>query len=333
MPGPSLFIYGHFSPSPSVVVDFYCDLHHQRVMGVCGPYPAQVEHYHLKPNTSASEELGFIEDPETIVQMIGADLQLPCLSFFHESVEELKWLKLRIEADGVKYDTIFHYKNNRSQSPTPPAPQYRGRVQLKDPQMRRGELSVTLRRIRAEDSGIYKCSVTHSNTYEYKVRQTVAVTDPVLKPISRRPGQECELRCNSPFRGKVELLKWTKDGRFIKDREVYYFNQNFKPQHVPGPVFGDRVELSDPELSRGELSIVLKNLTLKDSGFYTCWAHFNTSHQYVHYQRLSVTDSPAVERQHRGLVLGLELGLVIGVGVCVFIAPFYRKPSHNTSNL
>ncbi|XP_044198227.1 coxsackievirus and adenovirus receptor homolog [Thunnus albacares] len=98
------------------------------------------------------------EDQREITAKPGDDVTLPCWSPRGEAVILLEWSKPELKTDGY----VFLYRNERSyenyQHPT-----VRGRVQLSDPEMKDGNVSVILKNVTINDAGTYECHVVISN--------------------------------------------------------------------------------------------------------------------------------------------------------------------------
>lgn len=83
----------------------------------------------------------------------GEDVTLPCQAS-SDVVSLLAWRRTEPKTD--KY--VFHFRdgilNENFQEPS-----FRGRVELKDPEMKDGDGSVILKSVTANDSGTYECKV------------------------------------------------------------------------------------------------------------------------------------------------------------------------------
>ncbi|XP_030254621.1 nectin-4-like [Sparus aurata] len=96
-------------------------------------------------------------DPQEITVRPGEDVTLPCQAS-SGVVSLLVWR--RTEPKNDKY--LFHFRdgipNENFQEPS-----FRGRVELRDPEMKNGDGSVILRSVTANDSGTYECVVAEGN--------------------------------------------------------------------------------------------------------------------------------------------------------------------------
>ncbi|KAL4008281.1 hypothetical protein ACER0C_002133 [Sarotherodon galilaeus] len=76
-----------------------------------------------------------------------------------------------------------------------------------------------------------------------------------LKEIDVQADRNAQLECQGPKKAKLVLLEWK---RFDLLSDGYH------------PTFRDRVELRDPQMKNGNMSIILYNTTIKDTGTYEC---------------------------------------------------------------
>lgn len=68
------------------------------------------------------------------------------------------------------------------------------------------------------------------------------------------------------------MLRWKKQD---EQRYVLFIRENRIYENLQDPSYKGRVELKDPEMKNGELSVILKNVTVNDTGTYECSAAFN----------------------------------------------------------
>ncbi|XP_036934512.1 butyrophilin-like protein 1 isoform X2 [Acanthopagrus latus] len=91
--------------------------------------------------------------PQEITVRPGEDVTLPCQAS-SGVVSLLVWR--RTEPKTFKY--VFHFRDGIS-SENFQEPSFRGRVELRDPEMKDGDGSVILKNVTASDSGTYECRV------------------------------------------------------------------------------------------------------------------------------------------------------------------------------
>ncbi|XP_024116427.1 uncharacterized protein LOC112138093 [Oryzias melastigma] len=89
-----------------------------------------------------------------------------------------------------------------------------------------------------------------------------------LQNITAEPGQDVTLRCKDLQIGKIALLLWSKDD--LEEMNMFVI-RNGRPlpadQHKS---FRNRVFLKNSQMKDGDLSVVLKNVTVDDTGTYEC---------------------------------------------------------------
>ncbi|RVE60897.1 hypothetical protein OJAV_G00185860 [Oryzias javanicus] len=86
--------------------------------------------------------------------------------------------------------------------------------------------------------------------------------------ITAEPGQDVILRCEDPGNNKIILLEWSKKD-LVKKKMFVIRNGRPLPadQHES---FKNRVYLLQSDMKDGDLSVVLKNVTVNDTGTYEC---------------------------------------------------------------
>ncbi|XP_029932221.1 uncharacterized protein LOC115376640 isoform X2 [Myripristis murdjan] len=154
---------------------------------------------------------------------------------------------------------------------------FKNRVELKDKEMKNGDLSVILKNVKKEDSG----------TYEFRFKTAVAkcltiistdlistiqleVVDPVLNlNLTAHPGDDVTLRCQVPDAVNITMVKWSRTDLKEEEYVLLYQDGRIVTDHQP-LTFKNRVDLKDKEMKNGDLSVILKNVKKEDSGTYEC---------------------------------------------------------------
>ncbi|XP_034059057.1 coxsackievirus and adenovirus receptor homolog [Gymnodraco acuticeps] len=125
---------------------------------------------------------GSVAAGESLERKSGEDVILRCNSVTDAAITKLEWIRPELEEDYV-----FFFRENRLIESFQD-PRYRGRVDLKDPEMKNGDASVLLKNVNTDDTGTYECRVqTHSNNRRKRnVREFVRS---VNLTVSERPEQ------------------------------------------------------------------------------------------------------------------------------------------------
>ncbi|XP_067380766.1 V-set domain containing T-cell activation inhibitor 1-like [Channa argus] len=146
-----------------------------------------------------------------------------------------------------------------------------------------------------------------------------------------KPGDKTTLQCQGPTDADIDtvLLKWIRPD-LKSDGYVFYFKDNQIQKDLQHPSFHGRVELRDPQMKDGDFSVILKNITINDTGIYECRVRYGGS-ELISNITLTVTDSGLDERGgdkdgHVGLIVGLSVGLSVVVLVSFIIYRKYRIP-------
>ncbi|KAK2812110.1 hypothetical protein Q5P01_000077 [Channa striata] len=95
---------------------------------------------------------------------------------------------------------------------------------------------------------------------------TVSVSDDVLN-ITAKPGDTVILPCQAPRNTPVRAVVWIRPDLNDLTVCVYRGRQCEKDDQSP---FQGRVEINDDWVKNGNMSLILKNVTINDSGTYEC---------------------------------------------------------------
>ncbi|XP_055363021.1 coxsackievirus and adenovirus receptor homolog [Betta splendens] len=89
------------------------------------------------------------------------------------------------------------------------------------------------------------------------------------KQEEAKTGDDVLLWCQGSRDGAVEVLEWVKPD-LKSDDYVFFLRDNQIYDDYQHPSFRSRVRLRDPEMTDGDFSVVLKDVTLHDAGSYEC---------------------------------------------------------------
>ena len=87
------------------------------------------------------------------------------------------------------------------------------------------------------------------------------------KNITAESGQDVTLTCRAP-NNNITAVHWSRAD--LRDKNVLlYQDGQFDPdsQH---PSFKNRVDLQDRQMKDGDVSLILKDVTINDTGTYEC---------------------------------------------------------------
>uniref|UniRef100_A0AAX7VTN2 Ig-like domain-containing protein n=2 Tax=Astatotilapia calliptera TaxID=8154 RepID=A0AAX7VTN2_ASTCA len=155
-------------------------------------------------------------------------------------------------------------------------PSFKNRVDLKDRQMKGGDVSLILKDVTADDSGLYVCYVDQRKTkraslYLHPISITyLTVVPPNQKNITVDSGQNVILPCRVPLLDLkfIMVVVWKRTD-LGEEYVLSYQNQRFHPENQH-PSFKNRVDLQDRQMKNGDVSLILKDVTTDDAGAYEC---------------------------------------------------------------
>ncbi|XP_067380754.1 myelin-oligodendrocyte glycoprotein-like [Channa argus] len=103
----------------------------------------------------------FASDVKSIIAKPGENVILPCQSHSNSIIRVAEWSRL----DLTKY--VFLYRGRNSDTANQD-PSYKNRVEMKDKNMKDGDVSLILRNVSISDSGTYECRVELKETKRRK---------------------------------------------------------------------------------------------------------------------------------------------------------------------
>ncbi|KAL4008116.1 hypothetical protein ACER0C_001968 [Sarotherodon galilaeus] len=115
-------------------------------------------------NQQVSETKSLQQDVQA---KFGEDVTLQCQISTDEIISVLKWSRADLNTDGY----VYFYRNKRFYE-NYQHPSFHGRVKLRDPEMKDGDVSVILKNVTFNDTGIYECHVAVRNPVRNKRAHT-----------------------------------------------------------------------------------------------------------------------------------------------------------------
>ncbi|XP_071315370.1 coxsackievirus and adenovirus receptor homolog isoform X2 [Trachinotus anak] len=201
-------------------------------------------------------------DPQTLTPKPGEDVTLPCWGPRDGVIELIRWDRPDLKSEGY----VFFYRDERSYE-NYQIPSHRGRVELTDPQMKDGNVSVILKNVNINDAGRYECRVgLRGRKAELISNITLKVKDSVN--ITAEPGQTVSLSCRAPTHTKIIVVEWNRPD--LKPEYVFLYQDGTTVTSNQHPSFKNRVELKDRDMKDRDVSVILKKVTRDDAGTYEC---------------------------------------------------------------
>ncbi|CAI5660374.1 unnamed protein product [Oreochromis niloticus] len=131
--------------------------------------------------------------------------------------------------------------------------------------------------------------------------------------IKVRFGQDVTLHCQSPRGVNITLLEWSRP-EIKTDGYVFFYRNQRSYENYQHERFKGRVELADPSMKNGDVSVTLKNVNINDTGIYECRIRTSdlSSGQRVQNDsrtsiNLTVIDSENCNHQHTATLMNIHL--------------------------
>ncbi|XP_063324962.1 CD226 antigen-like [Pelmatolapia mariae] len=205
-------------------------------------------------------------DQKNITAESGQDVTLPCQTPNNKNILTVEWSRADLEP---KY--VYVHRDGRF-DPENQHTSFKNRVDLQDRQMQDGDVSLILKDVMINDTGTYECRVVQKGTSNKNSDPvcivTLSVDPPDKKNITAESGQDVTLTCRAPNNNPISVLKWSR-ADLGDEYLLLYKNKQFETddQH---PSFRNRVDLQDRQMKDGDVSLILKDVTINDTGTYEC---------------------------------------------------------------
>ncbi|XP_026178983.1 polymeric immunoglobulin receptor-like isoform X4 [Mastacembelus armatus] len=277
-------------------------------------------------------------DPEQIKAKPGENVTLQCRGSKDDTFRALKWVRRELESEGY----VFYFRENR-QYESNQLLSFRGRLDLRDPEMKDGDFSVILKNVRISDTGSYECQVgTNGNKPKLINNMSLKVEYPEK---TAKPGEDVVLQCQVPTDAEIVMTRWSRPD-LKSEGYVYIFKDGRLDENGQHESFRGRVDLRSPEMKDGDFSVILKNIRISDTGSYECYIGKKKPGNLVPepVELINSTTLKVEDSGHTGGHSGAEgdqgagnnhghVGLTVGltvVGILLLVAAvvgfmFYRK--------
>ncbi|XP_008290904.1 neural cell adhesion molecule 2-like [Stegastes partitus] len=156
-------------------------------------------------------------------------------------------------------------------------PSYRNRVDLQDRHLKIRGISLVLKNVKMEDSGRYECQVVQKGTISMirisLKNETISSSDQeghqqAQVDVTAEPGQDITLPCKVPDNKTIIDVEWNKP-ELALDNVLFYRDGRLDPDYQH-PSYRNRVDLQDRQMKDGDVSLVLNNVKMEDTGTYEC---------------------------------------------------------------
>ncbi|XP_039903068.1 CD226 antigen-like [Simochromis diagramma] len=207
-------------------------------------------------------------------------------------------------------------------------PSFKDRVDLQDRQMKDGDVSLILKDVTINDAGTYECRVQRDGE-DMKLVSIIylRVDPPDQKTITAESGQNVTLTCRAPQGKPIRAVKWSRAD--LGDKYVLLYQDEQFDQTSQHPSFKNRVDLQDRQMKDGDVSLILKDVTVNDAGTYECRVIVGDSASLEIMGTVNMSVLPpghtGGDKQDGpvGLIVGLSVSAVLLVAVVGFL--IYRK--------
>ncbi|CAI5671469.1 unnamed protein product [Oreochromis niloticus] len=213
---------------------------------------------------------------KTIRAESGQDVTLTCRAPNNNIITAVVWSRADLKSENVFYHnghfdftSMSVYQDGRV-TPDSQHPSFKNRVDLQDRQMKDGDVSLILKDVTINDTGTYVCGDYMEETRSWKSISIIhlVVHPPDKKIITAESGQNVTLTSRAP-NNKIIVLEWSRADLGYQCGH-WYQNGHFVPDNQH-PSFKNRVDLQDRQMKDGDVSLILKDVTINDAGRYECF--------------------------------------------------------------
>ncbi|XP_039463532.1 CD226 antigen-like [Oreochromis aureus] len=135
--------------------------------------------------------------------------------------------------------------------------------------------------------------------------------------ITMKPGQDVNLTCEAPNNNNIIIVEWSRADLKEDEYVLFYRDGRFLPDNQH-PSFKNRVDLQDRQMKDGDVSLILNNVTINDTGTYECrvWLEETRSLELINSTNLTVVPpgQPRGDGQDGGKEAG-SVGMIVGLSV------------------
>ncbi|XP_039457313.1 uncharacterized protein LOC120434014 [Oreochromis aureus] len=183
---------------------------------------------------------------------LGEDVTLQCQITTDERISVLKWSRADLNTDGY----VYFYRNKRSYE-NYQHPSFHGRVKLRDPEMKDGDVSLILNNVTFNDTGMYECHIAvrksvRSKRVHTEISHFINLTVTDQKNITAESGQNISLPCGAPTNNnQILAVQWSR-ADLKQEYVLLYRDEVFVPDNQH-PAFENQVDLQDRQMKDGDV--------------------------------------------------------------------------------
>ncbi|XP_026989124.2 uncharacterized protein LOC113634396 [Tachysurus fulvidraco] len=256
----------------------------------------------------------FVDSAESLVTVsapVGSTVILPCN--LTEEFKNTSFIRWQINRKNI----VFERRSDVTYSGSG----YEGRVDVPVDELRKGNCSLVLKNVRFTDDKTFTVEHVENNTGEAKEINSVRLSVYALQ-ISAPVGSTVVLPCDwSHLSIKTPYVQW-----FI-DTETVFERKGKDPYQGEG--YEGRVDIPEDELLKGNCSLVMKNISVNDTGIYISAMLITDTQESVLVQKvkLSVVEGSVNETRsssedsdsHQKSLIILYVGIVIIIIIIIII--------------
>ncbi|XP_039857982.1 vascular endothelial growth factor receptor 1-like [Simochromis diagramma] len=217
---------------------------------------------HLKTDPITTISLNVSPDHKNVTAESGHNVTLTCRAP-NNNIIVVKWSRADLESEYV-----LLYRDDLS-VPDDQHPSFKNRVDLQDRQMKDGDVSLILNNVTVNDTGTYECRVFVRKTRSWKSISSINlhVDPPDHKNVTAESGHNVTLTCRAP-NNNIIVVKWSRAD--LESEYVLLYRDDLSVPDDQHPSFKNRVDLQDRQMKDGDVSLILKDVTVNDAGTYEC---------------------------------------------------------------
>ncbi|XP_035985231.1 tyrosine-protein kinase-like otk isoform X1 [Fundulus heteroclitus] len=280
-------------------------------------------------SSTSAGEVPLEKHPSNITAEPGQNVTLPCRTPDSKPVVGVEWDRTDL---GSEY--VLLYRNNQFDLEKQ-HPSFKNRVDLKEGQIKDGDVSLVLKNVSTDDRGTYECLVVQTEIN--RRRQTVlyinldVVPPPDQRNITAELGQNVTLPCRALDIKPVIVVEWDRTDLGVEYVILFRNNQfDLENQH---PSFKNRVDLQEGQIKDGDVSLTVKNVVTDDRGTYECrvsQSETSSRRQTVIYIKLDVVPPPGEPDDGKeggpdGLWVGVVVPAIIIIAIVAVVVYIHKK--------